>query len=144
MFLLICRSLAIVLPALLLTLQPQPAAAQTKLDPEVEALLQERLTALRDLVELQQEQFKIGIITLNVVLTAEIALGQAELELAKTAAERIKIRENLFKKAQEFEKVIVAYVDGGRGNRTHLLQAKAARLRAHADLLQEKKSATPK
>lgn len=144
MFLLICRSLAIVLPALLLTLQPQPAAAQTKLDPEVEALLQERLTALRDLVELQQEQFKIGIITLDVVLTAEIALGQAELELAKTAAERIKIRENLFKKAQEFEKVIVAYVDGGRGNRTHLLQAKAARLRAHADLLQEKKSATPK
>lgn len=139
MFLLICRSLAIVIPAVLLL--PQWACAQKKLDPEVEAILRERLTVLREAVKITREQFQIGQITFAVVLDAETKLGNAELELAATAADRIRVRESLLKTAEELEKIIAAYVEGGRMSQTELLSAKAAKLRAKADLLLEKKAA---
>lgn len=138
MFQLICRSLAIAIPALLV--MPQLASAQMKLDPEVEAVLRERLTLLREAVKLTRDQFQIGVVTFSVVLDAETKLGNAELELASTTAERIRVRENLLKTAEELEKVITAYVEGGRMSQTELLTAKAAKLRAKADLLLEKKA----
>lgn len=140
MFLLICRSLAV---AILLNLfLPQFANAQKKIDPEVEAVLRERLTVLRDHAKLVREQFQLGTVTMGVVLEAETKVGFAELELAATAAERVRVREGLLKSAEELEKMIAAYVEGGRMSRTELLAAKAARLRTYADLLIEKKSAS--
>jgi outer membrane protein TolC len=138
MFQLICRSLAIAIAALLV--MPQLASAQMKLDLEVEAVLRERLTLLREAVKLTRDQFQIGVVTFSVVLDAETKLGNAELELASTTAERIRVRENLLKTAEELEKVITAYVEGGRMSQTELLTAKAAKLRAKADLLLEKKA----
>jgi outer membrane protein TolC len=139
MFLLICRWLAIVVPAVLLL--PQLASAQQKLDPEVEAVLRERLAALSDAAKFSREKYQMGTITFDRVLAAEINLGQAELELAATSAERVRIREALLKKAEEFEKVVETYIEAGRQSHMELLLAKAARLRAKADLLLEKKAA---
>ncbi len=121
--------------------QPEPPVQSRKLDPEVEKVLRERLAALREVAELQRELFKVGRIGFVEMNVAARAPFEAELELAASLTERIRIREAQLKNAQDLEEITEARADMGFGSRLDVKIATAARLRAQADLLIEKKSA---
>jgi outer membrane protein TolC len=130
---------------LLLAICSHSALAQSapvrKLDPAVEKLLRERVALLRDVVEVQQQSFEIGRVTLSDVAYARQLLAAAELELAANAAERVKIREALVKTLTDVENNVKGQVEGGARPTVDLKMARATRLRAEADLLTERKSA---
>jgi uncharacterized protein (UPF0264 family) len=117
------------------------SAPVRKLDPAVEKLLRERLALLREVAEVQQQNFELGRATLSDVAYARQLASAAELELAATAAERIKVREALLKSLKEVEEMVKAQVEAAIRPTVDLKMATATRLRAEADLLTERKSA---
>jgi len=129
----------LVLPLALLM---QPAAAQDrKLDPDVERLLRQRLTVLEEVANLEEQAYRTGSTSFSSTLVARQAVLEAKLELAKDAAERVQIREEMLKSAQALERAAEALTKAAEAPRTNLLAASANRLRAEADLLLERKAA---
>ena len=129
--------------ALSLALIPIQAvmAQDRKLDPEVEKVLRERVTVLQEAARLTHESHRRGTIAFTRVMAADQAVLDAELELAPSAAERVRIRESLLQNLQELEKTVEQLVQSGEAPQMDLLNARANRLRAQADLLLERKAA---
>ncbi len=71
------------------------------------------------------------------VLRLTITLLNAELDLAPDRAGRIALREQTIKQFQAIEELAVARVEGARGPKLEILEAKAARLQVEIDLLIE-------
>ena len=120
----------------------RPAVAQDRaLDPEVEKLLRQRLVVLEEAAKLTQEAYRAGQTNFTGTLAAQQAVLEAKLELAKGAAERVLVREEMLKNAQALEQITEQLASAAEVSRMSLLGAKANRLRAEADLLQERKVA---
>jgi hypothetical protein len=131
------------LAVLLLAIICQSAGAQVKkMDPAVEKLLRERVALLKEVVDAQMTNFETGRANLDDIAYARQVLFAAELELAPTSAERIKIRESLLKDLTDLENRVKAQVEAAVRPTLDFKMARATRLRAEADLLTERKAAT--
>lgn len=112
-------------------------------DPDIEKILRERLVVLQEAAELQRAAYQSGTASFFSMLAAKQTVLDAELELATTSEDRVRIRDQSLKNAEEFEKAAEEHVKSGEGSRMDLLSAKANRLRATADLMLESKTKTP-
>lgn len=141
------REMKLMLPLLLGTtiteeLGQKPAAGKntvpsTKSD-DVKKLLGERLQTLVEIAKLQEQAYKQGRSSLDAALSAQADVLYARLELAKTPAERITIREELLGAARQLQEVTDRMFQAREASQVDLLKAKALRLRAEADVIQER------
>ena len=114
------------------------SAAEESKSPDMGAvrdLLQERLTVLAEIVELQRKGYELGEVQINLLLTGEADLLSAKLELAQTPAERIAILETMVANARQLEEVVERLFQAREATTADRLKAKAFRLRVQADLL---------
>ena len=116
------------------TLQQVNQAVQAPRDPKLQALLQERRDVLRKQFELVVERIRVGEGPRQDILRAAGNLLEAELELATSPAQRVKLFQShvetlkkLEQSVQEMVKVDVVQLDA-------LLEVKAARLKAEIRL----------
>ena len=117
--------------------QKATSTIDTKSD-DVEKLLRERLQTLVEVARLQEQAYKQGESSFDSVLSAQTEVLTARLELAKTPPERISIREELVAAARQLQDVTERKYQAQQATQTDVLRAKALRLRADADLLQER------
>jgi hypothetical protein len=117
------------------------AAEDRQLDPDVEKVLQQRLVILQEVAKLRREAYRTGTTSLTSTLATDQAVLDAELELAKSAADRVRVREEMLKTAEMLEKATEQLANAAETPRMELLMARANRLRAAADLLLERKAA---
>src|SRR4029453_18541678 len=83
----------------------RPAFAEDRqLDPEVEKILRERLVILQEAAKLRREAYRTGSTSLTSMLATDQTVLEAELELAKTATERVKVREQMLQIPEMLEK----------------------------------------
>lgn len=104
-------------------------------DEDATKLLQERRTVLQQVVELQRDAYRRGEAKVDFVLLAEMDLLEADLELAERPSHRIEIHERVTKAMQELENISHRRYEVGQASQADCLKAKAARLRAQADLI---------
>lgn len=98
------------------------------------ALLQERLVVLQEIVSLRRRAYELGEATPESFLSAEKDLLTAKLELTSQPAERLVILPDLFENARRLEDLVAAEAKTSQRPRVDLLVARAARLKAEADL----------
>jgi outer membrane protein TolC len=99
------------------------------------ALMQERLEALRKVVDYQQQMRSMGVGSdFQSLCDAEDALLAAELELCTTTKERISSLEKNLAAHQSDEKIAVARHRTGAATDAELFTAKAGRLKAEIAL----------
>lgn len=116
--------------------------AQDKaIDPDVEKILRERLVVLQEAAKLQREAHRSGAAAFSATIDADRAVLDAELELATTKAERVRIREAMLKTATTLEMTVSELAKAAETTQADVLRARANRLRAEADLALERKSA---
>jgi outer membrane protein TolC len=117
------------------------AAQDSSLDPDVEKILRERIAVLQEAANLQRNAYRSGEGTFHSTLAADQALREAQLEVAKNRAERVRIREDMLELAETLERSARQLAAANQGTRMDLLSARAHRLRATADLMLERKAA---
>ena len=137
----VISSLCVVVASLAVLLSSQTAGSQDKkpTSPEnkINSLLVERRDTLRQLVDSVTAQYKAGRTTLDNVIRARNGLLDAELEIAKTKTERIRIHEERVKNFRDLENAIKRRYTVGKGTYEEMLTAKAARLKSEIELLRE-------
>ena len=111
------------------------------LDPDVEKILRERLVVLRETAKLQREAHRIGAAALTAIVETDKTVLDAELELAATKAERVRVREEMLKIAETLETTVSQLAKANEAPHVDMLRARANRLRAAADLALERKTA---
>lgn len=110
---------------------------------EAEKKLQERLAVLEEIARLELVAFRMGQTSYLSVLVAQRELVQAKLEQTKDPIKRIEILSEQVRLANELEEAVQRLVEAGQAGRVDLLKAKAARLKAEADLAEEQSRAIP-
>jgi ribosomal protein L13E len=123
---------------------PQPAradsptgkqrGAQTTSSPKVRALLKERLTVLRDMVAILDEQHKAGRGSPGEIQKATLRVYKAELDLCVTDKERVAVHEKIVGALQELEKLVAALHERAAVSQTAVCEAKVNRLEAEIAL----------
>jgi outer membrane protein TolC len=111
-----------------------------QLDPDVEKILRQRLVILQEAAKLKREGYRTGSTALTSVLATDQSVLEAELELARSTADRVRVREDMLKIAEMLEEVTEKLASAAETPRMELLAARANRLRAAADLLLERKA----
>lgn len=114
--------------------QDNAAAAPHVEDPELRALLEARRDTMKELVRIKESASEVGAGSVREVAVANIALAEAELELARSKDQRIAILEQLLERQRELEQVQQAMRDSGAGQHEDFFAAKAARLKAEIEL----------
>ena len=130
----------LVFPLALLLIRPV-VAEDRNLDPEVETILRERLGLLQEVAKLRHEAYRSGSASLASTLASDQAVLEAELELAKSPGDRVRVREEMLKVAETLEKAAEKLSQASEAPRMNLLAARASRLRATANLVLERKTA---
>jgi outer membrane protein TolC len=102
---------------------------------DAKELLQERRAVLQQVVVLQREAYQRGEAKFDTVLFGEKELLDADLELSEHPAQRIEIHERLAATMQQLEDISARLYQAGQASQADYLKAKAARLRAQADLI---------
>lgn len=135
----ICLFSLAVLLGFLLCSQPAESqdAPQVSTDAKINKLLVERRDTLRQLLDAVTARHRVGQATINQVLRAQSGLLHAELQLANTREDRVRIREERLKTARELESVSKHQYEAAAAPRDSWLEAKAGRLQAEIDLLRE-------
>jgi outer membrane protein TolC len=99
------------------------------------ALMQERLEALKKVVEVQEQMRSMGISdNFKSLCDAQDEALAAELELCTTKSERLEALEKNLAAHQLYEKVAFERHDKGAGTAADMLSAKAGRLKAEIAL----------
>ena len=99
------------------------------------ALMQERLEALKEAVELQEQMMQMGIPPDSKALRdAQVEALAAELELCASLSERIDVLSQNLAAQQNYENLATARFDAGAGTNGDVLAAKADRLKAEIAL----------
>jgi outer membrane protein TolC len=104
---------------------------------EAEKKLRERLEVLEEIARLELAAFKGGQATYGSVLSARQDVVQATLELTKDPAKRVEALAEHVKITKEIEEAAKRLVEAKQAPGVGLLRAKAARLKAEADLAEE-------
>lgn len=108
---------------------------QSDRDDRINKLLAERRDTLRGVVDAAMEQYISGEALLDTVIHARKGLLEAEMELATTNAERIRIHEKRVKNLRQLEDSVKDRHAAGTAGVRQVLTAKAARLKAEVELL---------
>ncbi|MEW4563238.1 hypothetical protein AB1K70_11975 [Bremerella sp. JC770] len=114
--------------------QPKPISVESKLL----ELLKERRQTLHQAVQYQKAQFEQGSASLEDVLEAEVAIAQADLEIAPTLATRQHVHQRLIKQLRQLEELAQARFAQGTVTQLAVFDTKAARLQAEIDMLQDR------
>jgi outer membrane protein TolC len=101
------------------------------------ALLEERRDVLKQLVEIHRRHVQKGVADASILFRPKQRLLEAELELAPTAADRVRIYERLVEHLAAIEESLKKSMAVGMRTESEYLEAKAERLQAQADLLRE-------
>lgn len=137
----VISSLCVVVASLGVMLSSQTAGSQdekpTSPENKINSLMVERRDTLRQLVDSVTAQYKAGRTTLDNVIRARNGLLDAELEIAKTKTERIRIHEERVKNFRDLENAIKQRYTVGKGTHEEMLTAKAARLKSEIEFLRE-------
>jgi outer membrane protein TolC len=104
---------------------------------KVTALQKERRDVLREAVKLTEEGYRNGVGEFTSIPRLTINLLNAELDLATDHAGRVAVRERMVEQFNVIEKTAAQRFESLVGDKTELLEAKAARLKAEIDLLLE-------
>ena len=98
-------------------------------------LMQQRLEALKEAVELQEQMMQMGIAPDSKALRdAQVEALAAELELCSTRSERIGVLKRNLEALQKYEKLALARFKTGSSPANETLRAKADRLKAEIAL----------
>jgi len=114
--------------------QPEPKNAQ------LEKLLIERRDTARELVAAVEAEYAVGAETVGALVRAQNVLLDAELDLAKTKPERIRIHEQRVKNLRRVEAEIAAKAKLGvaGASTADLKSAQVSRLTAEIELERER------
>jgi outer membrane protein TolC len=130
------RTMLIVLPCGLLAaafaLAAPPESAEAK------KLLMERRNVLKQITDLQSKLYESGQVRIDSVLLAQRELFEADLELVEQKPQRIAICERLVKALENTEAVSQRLHGAGETTIVDVLSSKAARLKAQAQLANER------
>jgi outer membrane protein TolC len=137
LYLSLCSIGLVVVAAWAIAAEP-PAPQQSAASHPLQSLLKERVDTLRHLVEILDAQSQSGVVTKETVILASNQLLDAELELAKTKADRVALHEKLVGNLRRLEEFANGQYRDGRCTLDGPLRAKAARLKAEIQLLREK------
>ncbi len=110
------------------------AVIQQPDDPQLRTLLEARRDTLKQLVELVNMEMDIGHSAYTELSAANLLLTEAELETAGTPAERIACSERALESYREIERIVEALAEIGTVKAVDVLLARAARLKAEANL----------
>jgi hypothetical protein len=112
----------------------EPAPSKTGDSAEIKTLLVQRRDHLRKAVTAMRAEFEAGRRTLQSVFGTMKQLRDAELELARTPAERQAAHLELFKAAVEIDELLLVAFEAGRVSPTEFHAVRAERLKAEIDL----------
>ena len=122
-------------PLLIIGLGMAPTATGNIAQPEkIQKLLEEQRAVLKEAVQLAVREYRTGRVDFDSVLELRRDLLIAELELAASREERIKLLEEFAELANEFEKFATERFRSGQGTQVDVLRAKAALLKSQIDL----------
>jgi outer membrane protein TolC len=124
----------------LLSMLPPTARAQESSSPDatnarLRALQQERVNVLKQAVELALAQYAEGMLNFGVVHATQMDLVEAQLEMAQTGEEQIKILTSQLKIAKGSLAIVEKRVRIGAASALDLHQAKSVALRIEIQLL---------
>ena len=102
---------------------------------KVRTLQQERVDVLQRAVELALEQYRAGALDFHSVYATQSDLLDAQLDIAKTREERIRVLRSQLKVAKESMAISEMRFDGGRTSKLEVYQAESAALRIEIQLL---------
>jgi hypothetical protein len=111
--------------------QDEAAREETRIG----AVTTELLETLRQLVRVCEQQFEVGVVGLNTVIDARRKLFEAQLGLARSRPERLRILEARVRSFRELEQAVTQQHVAGQRSTSQLLAAKAERLEAELTLL---------
>jgi outer membrane protein TolC len=123
---------------------PQVASTMKPSDtPEtdLQKLLLERKQILQKIANTIAKQYSHGVTNAEQVRQANLDLLNADLDLAKTPAERIEIRSQIVRLYKEKETELTSQVNAGKAPSLDLEKAKVARLTAEIELVKEQLAA---
>jgi outer membrane protein TolC len=106
---------------------------------KVKELRKERIAVLKELAEALEALYTSARVPIAEVLEARQLLTEAEVEAAKTEAERVEIYKRLVLVLKRYESIADAQRRAGRATRASVLKAKAMRLEAEIHLEQAKR-----
>ncbi|QDV66291.1 hypothetical protein [Crateriforma conspicua] len=104
------------------------------MDPVIRKLLTERRDTYKSLVEIVNQSYLVGRAEHRQLIQVQNDLLQAELDLATTRSERLKIHQQLVDNLQAYEKLLEARFANGTTQQTDVLSTKADRLKAEVAL----------
>src|SRR5262245_32085032 len=131
---------ASVLAVLAATLFASPVLSEEPAE-KVKALQRDRIAVLKDLTEVLEKLYTNARVEINEPLQARQLLLEAELEAAKTEAERLEIYKKFAVAMKQHEETADARRMAGRATTAEGLKAKAMRLEAEIRLEKEKAKA---
>ena len=133
--------LCVLATSVCLVMLSQSATSQTEQntlsDKKLNSLLEELRDTRRQIVEWIELRYSQGNASLDNVIQARIELLDAELDIAKTKAERVRVREEQVKNFLELENLLTQRHKNGEITNVEILAVKAVRLEAEIQLLRE-------
>ncbi len=113
-------------------------AADDKADNKdrMKALLKERVDTAKAIYETLLDKFNHGAGNIASVHRAKTAWLNAQLSLADTKKERVKLYEEIYKEAKEWEQTALRNIETGAGEKIEALTARAERIEAEIALEQ--------
>lgn len=106
--------------------------------PEAKKLLLERRNVLKEIADIQSKAYASGEVQIHDVLLTNRELLEAELGLAEQKDQRVAICERLAKTLEEIEAISQRRHASGEVTTIDVLKSKAARLKAQAQLANER------
>ena len=133
--------LCVLATSVCLVMLSQSATSQTEQstisDKKLNSLLAELRDTRRQIVEWIELRYRQGNASLDNVIQARIELLGAELDIAKTKAERVRVRQEQVKNFLELENLLSQRHKNGEITNVEILAVKAVRLEAEIQLLRE-------
>jgi outer membrane protein TolC len=120
----------------LMTASQCAAADKADNKDHMRALLKERVETAKAIYDELLDKFNRGAGNIGSVHRAKTAWLNAQLDLADTKKERVKIYEEIYKEAKEWEQTALRNIENGAGERIEALTARAERIDAEIALEQ--------
>lgn len=116
----------------------EPPASKDEANKAIRKLLTERRDVLRQLVQVQFEEYRVGKTDLRAIVDARRQLLSVQLELKTGRAERVKLLTDFLALEKEVEAVVRKRHQVGAVGMSDVLQAHALRLDIETQLLRAK------
>jgi hypothetical protein len=115
----------------------QPDEAADREETTISTVTSELLETLRQWVRVNEQMYEVGAVQIETVIRSHQKLFEAQLDVAGSRSERIRILEARMQSFRELEKAVEQQHGAGRSSTSQLLATKAERLAAELALLRE-------